>query len=167
MTMTVTLTPGREPTHVARDPLTPELSRVLARINRELRYRTRAARASLDITHSESELLRLVNRRPGLRVHEAAVELGIASNSVSTLVRALSRAGLLERLTDPLDGRAACLHLTPQATEWLTQVGNAREEVIDRALASLAVDDRAALADLLPTLSRFAAAMSRTENANL
>lgn len=167
MTMVMAVTQGGESTRGDRDPLTPELARVLARINRELRYRTRAARASLDITHSEGELLRLVNRRPGLRVHEAAVELGIASNSVSTLVRALTRAQLLTRLTDPLDGRGARLHLTPQANDWLTQVGNAREEVVDRALATLDPDDRAALTHAMPALGRFAAAVSRSENANL
>lgn len=165
--MMMAVTPGPQPAHTQRDPLTPELARVLARISRELRYRTRAARASIDVTHSESELLRLVKRRPGLRVHEAAVELGIASNSVSTMVKALTRAGLLERLSDPLDGRAACLHLTPQASQWLTQVGNAREDVIDRALASLDATDRAALTDAVAALSHFAAAVSRSESATL
>lgn len=148
-----------------RDPLTPELAHVLARINRGLRYRTRAARASLDVTHSEAELLRLVKRRPGVRVHDAALELGIASNSVSTLVKALTRAHLLDRVSHPQDGRAACLHLTPQAAEWLTQVGNAREEVIDRALATLEHADRTALSAAIPALGRFAAAVSRSESA--
>lgn len=146
-----------------RDPLTPELARVLARISRGLRYRTRAARAGLDVTHSESELLRLIRRRPALRVHEAAVELGIASNSVSTLVKGLTRAGLVQRTSHPLDGRAACLHLTPLAEQWLVQVGNAREEVIDRALAALNEADRAALSAATAALGQFATAVSRPE----
>src|SRR5207253_2582286 len=81
--------------------LTPELAKVFGRIGRGLRYRTRAARETLDITHSESELLRLVDRKPGMRVQDAALELGIASNSVSTLVKQLNRVGLLDRSTDP------------------------------------------------------------------
>src|SRR5215470_9890949 len=80
-----------------------DLAHLLSRIGRGLRYRTRAARATLDITHSEGELLRLLDRRPGIRVHDAALELGIASNSVSTLFKQLNRAGLLERAADPLD----------------------------------------------------------------
>src|ERR687884_666776 len=108
--------------------LTAELAKVLGRIGRGLRYHTRAAREALDITHSEGELLRLVDRRPGLRVQDAAAELGIASNSVSTLVKQLTRAGLLERAADPHDGRAACLRLTPLAEAWVTQVGSAREQ---------------------------------------
>lgn len=157
------VTPPRLDTPPRVASLTPDLAKVLARIGRGLRYRTRAAREALDATHSESELLRLLGRRPGIRVHEAAVELGVASNSVSTLVKQLARAGLLQRTTDPLDGRAACLHLTPQAVEWVTRVGNAREEVIDRALAALDESDRAAIEAAVPALAHFAKSISRPE----
>ena len=75
--------------------LTSELAKVLGRIGRGLRYHTRAEREALDLTHSEAELLRLVDRAPGIRVQDAAVELGVASNSVSTLVKQLTAAGLL------------------------------------------------------------------------
>jgi DNA-binding MarR family transcriptional regulator len=142
--------------------LTPELARVLARIGRGLRYHTRAAREALDITQSEAELLRLLDRRPGIRVADAATELGIASNSVSTLVKQLAREGLLERSVDPQDGRAACLRLTPSASEWVTQLGNAREQTIDRALASLDQIDRDQLEAALPAMKRLAKAMSRS-----
>ena len=140
--------------------LTTELAKVLARIGRGLRYRTRAAREALDITHSEGELLRLLDRRPGIRVQHAATELGIASNSVSTLVKQLNRAGLVERATDPLDGRAVCLRLTPLAREWVTQVGNAREQAIQRALLELGDEERETLEAALPAIKRLAKALS-------
>jgi len=147
--------------------LTDELARVLSRIGRGLRYRTRAAREALDMTHSESELLRLLDRKPGIRVHDAALELGIASNSVSTLVKQLTRVGLLERTADPLDGRAACLRLTPSAQEWVTQVGNAREEAITRALQSLDVTDRGLIEAAVPALKRFSKAISEKSGSAL
>ena len=140
--------------------LTTELAKLLSRIGRGLRYRTRAARETLDITQSESELLRLLDRRPGIRVNDAAVELGVASNSVSTLVKQLNRAGLIERSTDPLDGRAACLRLTPQAIEWVTRLGNAREEAIERALQSLSDADREQILEAIPALKHFAKAIA-------
>jgi DNA-binding MarR family transcriptional regulator len=140
--------------------LTAELARVLARIGRGLRYRTRAAREALDITHSESELLRLLDRHPGIRVHDAALELGVASNSVSTLVKQLNRAGLIERSSDPLDGRAACLRLTPQAEAWVRQLGNAREEAIARALLALEEPDRALIEAAIPALKHLGRAIS-------
>jgi DNA-binding MarR family transcriptional regulator len=141
--------------------LTSELAKVLSRIGRGLRYHTRAAREALDITQSEAELLRLLDRRPGIRVHDAATELGIASNSVSTLVKQLAREGLLERSVDPQDGRAACLRLTSSASEWVTQLGNAREQTIDHALASLDQNDREQLEAAIPAMKRLAKAISK------
>src|SRR5207302_11047114 len=125
--------------------LAAQLAKVFAHIGRGLRYRTRAARETLDITHSEGELLRLLDRRPGIRVHDAALELGVASNSVSTLVKQLSRTGLIERSVDPLDGRVAQLRLTPLAEEWTTQVGNARQAALARALEARDEAEPAAL----------------------
>jgi DNA-binding MarR family transcriptional regulator len=154
---------GQDP---PRWSLTADLAKVLARIGRGLRYHTRAAREALDVTHSEGELLRLLDRRPAIRVHEAALELGVASNSVSTLVKQLSRAGLVQRTADPLDGRAACLQLTPLAREWVTRVGNAREDVIARALASLDEADRGAIAAAVPAMGRLSKAISRSETPN-
>src|SRR5207253_3031733 len=116
------------------DSLALKLNKSLGRVGRALRYRTRAAREALGVTDSEGELLRLVGRKPGIHVHAAASELGVASNSVSTLVKQLTRAGLLNRGSDPLDGRVACLRLTPQAEAWVNEVGSAREAVLASAL---------------------------------
>jgi DNA-binding MarR family transcriptional regulator len=143
--------------------LTVDLAKVLARIGRGLRYRTRAVREALEVTHSEAELLKLLDRKPSIRVHDAALDLGIASNSVSTLVKQLTRSGLVERASDPLDGRAAQLRLTPLAEEWVTRVGNAREGAIGRALASLDEVDRALLEAAVPAMGRLAKAISRPD----
>ncbi|GAA4336476.1 hypothetical protein GCM10023086_69750 [Streptomyces venetus] len=58
---------------------------------------------------AEVELLRLVVTRPGIGISDAARDLGLAANSVSTLVNQLPRAGCLVRETDPADRRAARL----------------------------------------------------------
>ena len=147
--------------------LTAELARLLSRIGRGLRYRTRAEREALELTQSEVELLRLLDRQPGIRVHDAALELGVASNSVSTLVKGLTRGGLIERTVDPLDGRAACLRLTTQADQWVTQLGNAREEAIARALLSLDDADRVAIEAAVPALKRFARSINQKGGAAL
>ena len=46
---------------------------------------------------AQSELLRLVAARPGISVAEAARELRLAPNTVSTLVGRLADQGLLSR----------------------------------------------------------------------
>ncbi len=145
--------------------LTAELAKVLARIGRGLRYRTRAVREALDVTHSEGELLRLLERRPGIRVQDAALELGIASNSVSTLVKQLTRGGLIQRSSDPADGRAACLWLTPLSQDWVARIGSVREEAIGRALEALDGSERTALEAALPAMVRLSRAITQKSGA--
>jgi DNA-binding MarR family transcriptional regulator len=141
---------------VLAEPTSTALTRAFGRISRALRYRTRAAHEALGVTDSEAELLRLLRRQPGLRVQDAASELGIASNSVSTLIKELTRLGLIERSADPLDARAACLRLTPHSESWLKEMGSTREEAVARALASLDVHDQATLEQASPALRRLA-----------
>ena len=145
-------------------PLTAELAKIVARLGRGLRYRTRAAREALEVTQAEADLLRLLDRHPGIRVQDAALNLGVASNSVSTLVKQLTRTGLVRRVSDPLDGRAAHLWLTPLAEDWIARVENAREAAIERALTSLDEDDRAAIGAALPAMGRLAKAIAHRES---
>ena len=135
------------------------LAKAFGRINRALRYRTRAAHEALGVTDSEAELLRLLRRQPGLRVQDAANELGVASNSVSTLVKQLTRSGLVERTTDPLDARAAQLRLTNQAESWLQGLRSTREDAVAAAYDSLSEPDRASIERATPALRRLAEAL--------
>ena len=141
------------------EPLAARLSHLWGKVGRALRYRTRAAHDALSITSSEAELLRLLGRKPGIPVQGAAAELGIASNSVSTLVKQLTRQGLVDRGSDPLDGRVACLRLTAQAEAWVNEVGSAREAALARALDKLDPDDRARIEEAMPALAKLAKAL--------
>jgi DNA-binding MarR family transcriptional regulator len=151
--------PFRQTPVAVAEPLAAQLSKLLGKVGRALRYRTRAAQDALGVTGSEAELLRLVGRHPDINVQAAAAELGIASNSVSTLVKQLTRQNLLHRGSDPLDGRVACLRLTPQAEAWVAEVGSAREAALARALDRLDPADRQALEEALPALAHLAAAL--------
>jgi DNA-binding MarR family transcriptional regulator len=72
---------------------------------------------------------------------------------------------LIQRAADPLDGRAACLRLTPLAEEWVTRVGNAREGAIDRAISTLGAEDRAVLEAAVPAMTRLAEALANSGGA--
>lgn len=82
--------------------------------------------------------------------------MGIASNSVSTLVKQLTRLGLIERSADPLDGRAASLSITPQAESWLKEMGSTREDAVARAWDALADSERESIENSLPALRKLA-----------
>jgi DNA-binding MarR family transcriptional regulator len=141
---------------VAAEATTTLLTKALGRISRALRYRTRAAHEALGVTDSESELLRYLRHHPGSRVQDAATEMGIASNSVSTLVKQLTRLGLIARSADPLDARAASLRLTPQAEAWLLEMRSTREDAVARAWDALEESERQSIESSLPAIRKFA-----------
>jgi DNA-binding MarR family transcriptional regulator len=113
---------------------------------------------------SQREVLAVVSKRPGSPVADVAQELGLAPNSVSTIVTQLVGAGLLVRETDPQDRRVGRLALTPAAQEALDSARARRRgllhEALDRLsprqLADLAagIDAMEALAEELRTLER-------------
>jgi DNA-binding MarR family transcriptional regulator len=114
-------------------------------------------------TTAQLELIRLVRRNPGLSVADAAAELGLAANTVSTLVRQLVDAGSLERVRDSADGRVVRLRLTPETRRRVEAWLDRRTAVTARAIAELSPDDRAALRRALPVLAAVAGALERQE----
>ena len=114
-------------------------------------------------TTAQLELIRLVRRTPGISVADAAADLGVAPNTVSTLVRQLAAAGILERGRDAADGRVVRLRLTPDTQRRVDQWRDRRTAVTARALAELSPADRAALERALPVLVAVAGSLSRKE----
>ena len=108
----------------------------------------RAARRSVgdglrvELSVAQMELLRLVRRCPNLAVADAAAELHLARNTVSTLVGQLTSLGLLERAPDEHDGRVGRLAATAAA------------------VAELSPDEAAAVAKALPSLRQLGARLA-------
>lgn len=140
--------------NVARD-----LAEVVHRIRRLIRHRLRAEWGASPLPEAQLEVLRLLRSRPGLRVQEAADALGVAPNTISTLVRQLEAAGLLERSGDEEDGRVTRLRLAPAAEERIARWHDARQALVAVTLASLSDEDRRRIQDALPALGRLAQAL--------
>lgn len=136
-----------------------ELEDVLAGLNRLIRRRLRVGLRRPPLRGAEVELLRLVRAHPGLRVSQAAKELGLAGNSVSTLVKGLVGLGMLERFADPGDGRAALLRLTPEAERRLREWRDRRSVLVRAHIERLSEADRAALTAALPALRALSASL--------
>ncbi|MFF0494716.1 MarR family winged helix-turn-helix transcriptional regulator [Nocardia sp. NPDC003482] len=94
------------------------------------------------VSASQSEFLRLVGRNPGISVKEAAGELGLAANSVSTFVTALVQAGLLERESDPEDRRVMRLSLPARVQQRVDETRRRHHDLIATALAELTAEER-------------------------
>ena len=132
-----------------------ELIDALIGVQRLVRRRLRP-QITPQLRGAEVELLRLLVTRPGIGISDAAKELYLAGNSVSTLVNQLSRQGYLVRETDPADRRAARLMPTPAAEARLAEWRKRRGELVRDGLSRLDDTDREALRTAIPALRRLA-----------
>ncbi|MBO4258945.1 MarR family winged helix-turn-helix transcriptional regulator [Streptomyces griseorubiginosus] len=132
-----------------------DLIDALIGVQRRLRRRLRQQIAP-QLRGAEVELLRLVVTRPGVGISDAARDLHLAGNSVSTLVNQLSRQGYLVRETDPADRRAARLLPTPAAEARIAEWRKRRAELVRGGLAGLGETDREALRTAVPALRKLA-----------
>ncbi|MDN0201155.1 MarR family winged helix-turn-helix transcriptional regulator [Streptomyces sp. S.PNR 29] len=133
-----------------------ELADALVGLQRLIRRRLRRELPDPPLRGAEVELLRLVMERPGIGISDAAKELYLAGNSVSTLVNQLVRAGYLVRETDPADRRAARLRPTPAAETRLREWRGRRADLVRRQVARLDDADREALRVAVPALRQLA-----------
>lgn len=113
----------------SRTELAAEVSGVTRRFRRQLRRSAGRGFDSARLTESQSELLWLVGRRPGISVRAAAAELGQVPNTTSTLVSKLVANGLLIRTVDETDRRACQLRLA-EPTEQLVDASRAAGRVL-------------------------------------
>jgi len=133
-----------------------ELYGLLASIRRSARRRAGRPVELSALTGAQIELVRLVRRRPGLSVADAAQELRLAPNTVSTLVRQLGELGLLVRSVDASDRRVARLELPADVRRKVDAWRDRRVVLIGEAIAGLSLRDRQRLATALPSLARLA-----------
>ena len=83
---------------------------------------------------------------------ELADRLGIVPRSLTTVIDALERAGLVRREIDPRNRRAILLHLTDRGTAVRDDMREARRRAAEDLFAPLPAEDRKALAELLSRL---------------
>jgi DNA-binding MarR family transcriptional regulator len=136
--------------------LADELLRAMASIRRSGRLVAARPAELSALTGAQLDLVRLVRRRPGVSVGEAAGELRLAGNTVSTLVRQLTGAGVLIRTSDPFDRRVARLELTAEMQRSVSAFRDRRVAVLATAMDELPPADRERLADAVEMIGRLA-----------
>ena len=137
-------------------PLAAQLLSAVGAVRRTTRRAARNASATEPLPPARSELLRLAAHQPGITVAEAARELRLAPNTVSTMVGRLTDQGLLTRGRSSRDGRTVRLTVTAAARQRLTRWKDLRAELAGQALDALSDRDRAAIAAAVPALVRLA-----------
>jgi DNA-binding MarR family transcriptional regulator len=141
----------------ARTDVATDLFGVVGRVRRQLRRSAGRAFDSSRLSESQSELLWLVGRRPGISVGVAAAELGLVPNTASTLVTKLVSDGLLRRTAGDTDRRVCRLQLAEAAQQILDASRAARRALLSEVLDELDADEIESLAkglEVLDTMTR-------------
>ena len=137
--------------------LAADVFRVVGRFRRQLRRSVGRAFDSARLTESQSELLWLVGRKPGISISAAAAELGLVPNSASTLVSKLVSRGLLTRSVGASDRRVGELALAGPTQQIVDASRAARRALLSDVLDELDDDQIESLAkglEVLDTMTR-------------
>jgi DNA-binding MarR family transcriptional regulator len=121
----------------SRTDVVAELFGGVGSFRRQLR---RAAGRGFDsswLSGSQSELLWLVGRLPGISVSAAAAELGLVPNTASTLVTKLVAGGLLIRTVGDTDRRVCQLRLAEPAQQIVDESRATRRTLLSELLDEL------------------------------
>jgi DNA-binding MarR family transcriptional regulator len=137
---------SRETTRELADAFAPRLSRLVRLLIRE------TAAAGMSRTHL-SVLATLRDAGPA-RITALAEAERVAQPSMTTLVSRLEEDGLVRRQSDPADGRAVVVALTPSGRAELERMTIARAESLAQRLEALTPKEQDALAAALPALDR-------------
>jgi DNA-binding MarR family transcriptional regulator len=144
-----------------------ELLRTMGSIRRSGR-RVAARPAELSaLTGAQLDLVRVVRRRPGISVGEAADELGLAANTVSTLVRQLVDAGLVLRTADAVDRRVGRLDLSPATARRVGAFRDRRIALLSEAMRDLNEEEQERMRDAVDMLGRLAARLPDAAGAHV
>ena len=136
--------------------LADELLTAMASIRRSGRSAAGRPVELASLTTAQIDLVRLVRRRPGVSVGEAADTLRLAANTVSTLVRQLTEAGLLIRTPDTSDRRVARLELTGEMQHKVGAFRDRRVAMLADAMDGLPPRDRRRIEGAVEVLGRLA-----------
>jgi DNA-binding MarR family transcriptional regulator len=111
-----------------------------------------------DVRPSYGSVLLPLYEEDGLRIGELARRAGLSKQTLTTLIRRLERAGLVERRDDPRDGRAALIFLTERSRSF-EPVAEATLQMLDVLVRKrLGVDQLATLKDALRQVTELARA---------
>ena len=143
----------------------PGLADMVARLRRAIRRAARAVTGSDGLSVAQLELLQAVAEHPDPRAGKIAQQLRLSPNSVTTLVNPLADLGMLTREPGQTDRRAVYLQLTPAGRAALRTWQAVNADLLNRALATLPGQDRAAITAALPALGRLVAELDRVDPA--
>ncbi|MBV7705426.1 MarR family transcriptional regulator [Nocardia nova] len=139
------------------------LASVISPLRRSLLSAARAAERLPEIPDAQIEIVRALPPGTVSTSSEVAERLGLSRPTVSNLLTVMEANGLIERRPRPGDRRHVEIATTARAHDLFARFDQASGALITAAAASLAPEDRAALATALPALERLREALHRLQ----
>jgi DNA-binding MarR family transcriptional regulator len=128
------------------------LRRAVLRLARHLN----AASMGEGLTPTQASVLGIVAHRGPLGLTELAEIEGLNPTMLSRVVGKLDSFGLIRRLRDPDDFRAARVEVTPEGRQTSQRIAAQRAAILSERLAGLPPEQEAALVAALPALENLA-----------
>lgn len=116
--------------------------------------RVRAEKSDADLTDAQFSVLATLDREGPLSLRALARRERVQPPSMTRTAGHLADRGLIERRTDPADGRQAIVELTAAGRAAVTETRRRRDVWLGRRLAELDDDERAVLATASEILRR-------------
>ena len=130
----------------------------IVRIQRQLRARSRS-----DITPSQSSALARIEQDGPLRLGALAELEGTTPATMSRVIDSLADRHLIERVPDPLDGRASLVRLSPQGGALIDGLRASYTEVLRSALSELTDEERGVVRQSIPVLTKLSGLLQASE----
>jgi DNA-binding MarR family transcriptional regulator len=124
------------------------------RLSRVLNTRLSRESGVIGLSGPRLRLLLTVEEAGQMRMGDLADDLGVTARTITALVDALEKEGLLVRLPDPKDRRATLLALTERAQTQFEQVRRIQMDLGEEFVAPLDQGQRRLLLDLLSRLNK-------------
>jgi DNA-binding MarR family transcriptional regulator len=128
------------------------LRRAVLRVARQLN----AASVGEGLTPTQASVLGLITRRGPLGLTELSEIEGLNPTMLSRVVGKLDSFGLIRRLRDPDDFRAARVEVTPEGKQANQRIAAERAAILSERVASLPPEQADALVAALPALENLA-----------
>ena len=128
------------------------LRRVILRLARQLN----AASVGEGLTPTQASVLGIVTNRGPLGLTELTEIEGLNPTMLSRVVGKLDSFGLIRRLRDPEDFRAARVEVTPEGEQAYQRIAAQRAAILSERVAGLPPEQEIALIAALPALENLA-----------
>jgi DNA-binding MarR family transcriptional regulator len=126
------------------------------RVTLGLARRLNAVSAGEGLSPTEASVLDLVAYRGSLGLAELTEIEDLNPTTLSRVVGKLDSFGLIRRLRDPEDFRAARVEVTPDGQQAWQHISAQRAGIISECMAGMPAEEEAALAAALPALENVA-----------